>query len=245
MSRWDRLSSLTALLERSQATGEDGGLSQETVEALAALVPSDSIAWFEFRGASSTTTCYREWLDRPGLFAGPSEPAAVAGFWERFWASPFCSFAEQPGHRDAVLVQQDFHPGASWRRTPMYVDVLGRAPVEAEMIVPLAAPRGTSRRLLLVRQVPRDFDEDDRLVLRLLRPHLDAAIGRAARRRLTRRQEAVLRLAAVGVTYDGIARQLGMSPHTARKHLEHAYARLGASGRADAVSRAYPDGVRP
>lgn len=240
MSQWDRLGSLLRLLERP-ASGEF--LSDETAEAIAAVVPCDSIAVFEFHRPTSTTTRYVEWLGRPGIFEGPPDPDAEAAFWQLFWASPFCTFDQRPGMRNEVVVQQDFHPGRRWRATPMYLDCLGRAPVEAEALLPLAAPTDVSRRLLLVRQIARDFDEDDRLVLRLLRPHLDAAQGRAARGQLTPRQREVLGLAARGATYDRIGHRLDIAPATVRKHLENAYARLGARGRAEAVTRAFPEGI--
>jgi DNA-binding CsgD family transcriptional regulator len=243
MSQWDSLLSLLRLLDRPDAVTADGALSPETAEGLSAVVPCDTVALFEFHRPTWTTTTYAEWLDSPGLFNGPAHPDSVAAFWQLFRGSPFCTFDRQSGHPRDVAVQQDFHPGKRWRATPMYQDLLGQAPVEAEAIVSLAAPPGMCRRLLLTRQVRKDYDDDDRLMLRLLRPQINAAIGRAAGRQLTPRQLEVLRLAAVGSTYTAIGHSLRIAPDTARKHLENAYARLGARGRADAVARVFPDGV--
>jgi DNA-binding CsgD family transcriptional regulator len=243
MVAWARLASLMRLLDRPEAVDGGGQLSQDVVAGVAALVPSDSIACFDFHRASSTTTKYTEWLSSTGLFDGPPDADLDAAFWTTFWASPFCTAVERPDQRDVVVMQHDVHPGRSWRRTPMYVDILGKAPVEAEAIVPLASAPGHGRRLLLTRQVRRDYSDDDRLVLQLLRPHLNRAVGRAARADLTDRQLQVLRLAAVGETYGAIGHSLHMSPQTARKHLENAYSRLGVRGRAEAVARAFPEGV--
>lgn len=79
----------------------------------------------------------------------------------------------------------------------------------------------------------RDFDERDRLLLRLLRPHLDAAFARVGLEapRLTAREHEVLRLVREGMTNQQIARRLGVRPTTVAKHLEHLYARTGARSR--------------
>lgn len=245
MSRWDGLRALMFLLDESHADVSETGLSDASVQELARLVPSDTIALFEFTAATSTVTDFREWPGPSGLVSPDAAPSAEdeTAFWSLFWASPFCTYAEAPGRRAAITMQQDFHFGSAWRRTPLYRDFLVRAPVEAEVILPLPAPHGRSRRLLLTRKVRRDYDEDDRLVLRLLRPHLAAALGRRPRADLTDRQREILRLVALGATNDTIGRRLGLSAGTVRKHLENAYERLGAHSRADAVSRAFPDGV--
>jgi DNA-binding NarL/FixJ family response regulator len=50
-----------------------------------------------------------------------------------------------------------------------------------------------------------------------------------------------LRLVAAGHTNRQIARPLGISEGTVRKHLENIYARLQVSSRTAAVTRAFPD----
>jgi DNA-binding NarL/FixJ family response regulator len=54
-------------------------------------------------------------------------------------------------------------------------------------------------------------------------------------RLLTRREQEVLELAAGGLTDGQISRALLISHKTVKNHLHHAYAKLGASGRTDAV----------
>lgn len=56
---------------------------------------------------------------------------------------------------------------------------------------------------------------------------------------LTCREEQILKLVAGGCTDEAIARQLGVSPRTVAKHLEHIYRKLGVANRAAAVSRLY------
>jgi DNA-binding NarL/FixJ family response regulator len=45
----------------------------------------------------------------------------------------------------------------------------------------------------------------------------------------------VLRLIAGGLSNPGIARRLGVSPHTARHHVRHVYDKIGVSSRAAAA----------
>jgi len=68
-----------------------------------------------------------------------------------------------------------------------------------------------------------DFSEHDRALLTLLRPHLhqaylDAEGRRAGTPQLTRRQWKLLRIVAAGHTNAQIARRLGLSEGTVRKH---------------------------
>jgi DNA-binding NarL/FixJ family response regulator len=55
---------------------------------------------------------------------------------------------------------------------------------------------------------------------------------------LTARELQVLQLLAEGASNKAIARRLGITPHTAKFHVAAIAAKLGASGRTDAVARA-------
>ena len=63
--------------------------------------------------------------------------------------------------------------------------------------------------------------------------------------RLTPRERAVLLLLATGLTAQGIAVRLTISPRTVHKHQEHLYRRLGAVDRLSAVLRAQEAGLLP
>lgn len=62
---------------------------------------------------------------------------------------------------------------------------------------------------------------------------------------LTAREQSVLALIAQGLTASAVARQLGVAPSTVRKHLEHAYAKLGRHDRLAAVVYAQTVGLLP
>jgi DNA-binding CsgD family transcriptional regulator len=55
---------------------------------------------------------------------------------------------------------------------------------------------------------------------------------------LTARELQVLRLLAEGASNKSIARRLGITPHTAKFHVASIVAKLGATGRTDAVAKA-------
>ncbi|HEX8769866.1 MAG TPA: HD domain-containing phosphohydrolase, partial [Acidimicrobiales bacterium] len=79
---------------------------------------------------------------------------------------------------------------------------------------------------------------------------LQAAGHRVARRRegpsgLTAREVEVLRLLARGLSSKDMAKQLVISPKTARNHVEHIYAKIGASSRAAAGLYAMKHGLLP
>ena len=111
---------------------------------------------------------------------------------------------------------------------------------------PAHAQAGRTIRLAFFRGHGRDFSERDRALLTLLRPHLNQAYLDAERRRhpvpqLTPRHWDLLRLVAAGHTNAQIARRLGISEATVRKHLENIYSRLNVSSRTAAVTRAFPN----
>ena len=56
---------------------------------------------------------------------------------------------------------------------------------------------------------------------------------------LTPREARVMQLIALGTPSDELARHLGVSGRTVDKHLEHAFAKLGVTSRAEATARAW------
>jgi len=69
--------------------------------------------------------------------------------------------------------------------------------------------------------------------------------GRGAELGLTDRELEILDWVARGKTNREIAALLVVSPHTVRKHLEHAYEKLGVHTRTAAVARAFLDPAAP
>ena len=92
--------------------------------------------------------------------------------------------------------------------------------------------------VVLSRERGRPFDSRDRLLLRLLRPHVDGALRRLTHHRpaVTPRELEVLGLVRDGLTNAQVGRRLGIAEATVAKHLEHVFAHTGARSRAQAVA---------
>jgi DNA-binding CsgD family transcriptional regulator len=178
----------------------------------------------------------------------------IAPFWQHYWDSPSCSYPDLTGDLRSVTKRSDFTSARQWHNSGMHRDY--QRDTEHEIMVCLPAgpgwtadpgrrAGGSSVRLLFFRGPGPDFSERDRDLLTLLRPHLHQAYLDAERRRrgapqLTPRHWEVLHLVAAGHTNSQIARRLGVTEATVRKHLENIYARLHVSSRTAAVTRALP-----
>jgi DNA-binding CsgD family transcriptional regulator len=163
-------------------------------------------------------------------------------FWRFFDSCLPCSYAHQSGDLRSVTQVSDFYSEREWHAHPMWTEYAKQVGIDAEIMVNLP-PRGEwTPRLLLFRSDSRPFSERDRLLLCLLRPHLQAVYLDAVRRRagdtdLTPRQRELLRLVAAGYSTAEIARHLFISQGTVRKHLENIFERLSVSSRTAAVAR--------
>src|SRR4051795_12096405 len=84
-------------------------------------------------------------------------------------------------------------------------------------------------------------------ILQLLAPHFVVFYRRAAARRaaaadvspLTPREREVMTLVAAGKANKEIARELWLSPHTVRSHLENVFEKLEVTSRTAAVARTF------
>ncbi|WP_448613404.1 helix-turn-helix transcriptional regulator [Modestobacter sp. URMC 112] len=175
-------------------------------------------------------------LERPEP-SPPEEP-----FWPVWWES-MCSWPQLTGDLRSVIHTCDFYAtDRDWRAGPL-AEVMD--PVRWTMIISLPAAPGEVRRVAFMRGSGPAFTERDRQLASLLRPQVqeiwaDAERRRASVPRLTAREWEVLSLAATGVPYAVIARQLFISVGTVRKHMEHVRERLGVHSVAAAAAIALP-----
>ena len=166
--------------------------------------------------------------------------APAPQYWELYRSADACSLADRTGDIAPVTKLSDFVSDRQWRGSQMHLDYcFGRA---RTLMAYLPDEPGYRTRLYLWRGPGRDFDERERLLLTLLRPHLSAAYRAAERRRqppaaLTARQVELLKYVAQGYTNTQIARRMQLSEGTVRTHLNHIYERLGVTSRTAAVTR--------
>lgn len=209
------------------------------LEGLDALIGCDDVSFNDFDASARRFYNLTE-------YPAHGEDYDNDAFWASYWGNSFCSYPQRSGDDRSVIKLSDFYSRRQWHETATYRDCLGGFGVEHEMLMSIHAPAGRSRRLIFFRCSGSDFSERDRLLLSLLRPHLQDAHQqheRALQRTpdLTHRQWELLRLVAAGHTNIEIARSLHISVGTVRTHLEHIFERLEVVTRGAAVARAFPN----
>lgn len=161
----------------------------------------------------------------------------------------FSRLVAEERHRDwaDVYMWQDHYSRTEFARTVWAAHLWGGpGDIRYQIGVRLPPYAHLERRLVLLRTADQGpFSERDRLLLTMLRPHLIQIRDRVEEQRrvipaLTPRQWEMIRLVATGATNRQIARQLGITENTVRKHLENAYARLGVVSRTQAVTAVAP-----
>jgi DNA-binding CsgD family transcriptional regulator len=167
-------------------------------------------------------------------------------FWVHFWPTIGCSYTDRiPRLRHEVMMTDDFYSARQWHSTGMYTDYLRPCGRDKSMIMPLPGPPGIARRLVFFRGPGPSFTDKHRSAATLLQPHITDVLRlqarRAATRSLTARQRELLQLVAAGHHNRAIARQLGLSPGTVRKHLENTFAKLAVASRTEAIAKIRPD----
>ena len=129
-----------------------------------------------------------------------------------------------------------------------YVENLGPRGFLHETMVVWPDGRGRTLRILFFRAPGHDFDERDRFVLELMRPHLMAAYVAPEHAtdpvaHLTPHQRTILRFVADGYTNAQIGRRLNLAEGTIRTHLHRIYRRLDVPSRT-AAAQAYLEDER-
>jgi DNA-binding CsgD family transcriptional regulator len=153
-----------------------------------------------------------------------------------------CSRPELVGGPGVASMWQDYFGDREYDRTLM-AQFYRLGGFRHHLIVLLPSTDGLRRKVILWRdEGDSPFSERDRLLLTLLRPHLGTVRDRVEAERhtapsLTPRQLELLRRVARGDTNRQIARGLGLSEATVRKHLENIYARLDVHSRTEALAR--------
>jgi DNA-binding CsgD family transcriptional regulator len=205
----------------------------ELLEMLATVVPCDVVSWSRLDLRERRSITHRT---HPESQADEDEQLDDA-FWTVYDEHPLC---HGRGAAVPVVSIADLLTRREWLGSALYAEYFRPSGLERELSVKLSRPAGQTNVLLFDRAPGADFDERDRLVMRLLRPQLDATLRRLAAPatvpRLTSREREVLGLVRRGLTNQAIARRLDLSAHTVRKHLENIYARLDVQSRTAAVT---------
>ena len=202
---------------------------EEVLDALTSLVPCDVAFWNWYHLGAG--------VEEHALLAAPGgrrpQRAALGPWLEHLPEHPIMS-----GKHGPVAMISDVLRGRALEASWLHQEALAPAGLCSEIGVELSHGRAEMNIIVMSRGPGRPFDERDRLVLRLARPYVDAAIRQIRRPHpvLTAREREVLLLVREGLTNAQVARRLGIASATVAKHLEHVYARTGAAGRLQAVT---------
>ena len=222
------------LVEMLGASRRDVPFPVPVLEELRRLTNTETVGYVELGadvecGDRATVTR----VNPPWLF----ENLAIAG-------------QDDPTHRSYTSIPaepiaiSDFMTRREFQRTRIYDVVCGPLGVEDSLRVYLPA-HGATTRFFFFDSPRRGFGSRTRLILETLRPHLTQARDRwtpivvPAQDQtvtLTRREHDVLSLVDHGLTNRQIARQLWMTEHTVRKHLENSFRKLSVHNRTAAVA---------
>jgi DNA-binding CsgD family transcriptional regulator len=232
------LRGLLGVIDAARSTDVAQGLPGAVLAQARAFIGCDTVSFVDFDAAQQVRFADDRRLDDGD---GPGDDA----FWRHYWDCRPCCYPDRSGDDRSVTTISDFYTQRQFHNTGMYADYFGAHGVEHEVMLCISAPAGRSRRLIFFRGPGADFDGHDRLVLSLLRPHLNELYQELERARrpvptLTTRQWELLHLVASGRTNAEIARELVVSKDTVRKHIENIFARLHVTNRTAAIAHAFP-----
>jgi DNA-binding CsgD family transcriptional regulator len=240
-----------ALLDVAGALEYDprSGFAPEGLAVLGELLQADWVSYCERPATSLRLTVDVEVGTRP--FTGHTESLHAIYIEHRdefplHWAARSA---------DGVMLIGDVTTPQAWRRTKIYNKWCRVTHIAPQATVALGAVGSSVERSLrvdLADDADRSFGERERMILKLIRPSFVRPIARAeaARERqralgLTSRELGVLGYVRDGMTNGEIAAELFISPGTVRSHLEHAFAKMGAHTRTEAVARLDEIGCPP
>jgi DNA-binding CsgD family transcriptional regulator len=209
---------------------------QYTIESLVSLVPADRAGYLEYGTGTHPADSFL--VDVPTGECDPADwDADTLANTIDSWPlrdNP-CDLARPP------LKMSDFLTRRGLRGNSWYCEVMQPNGIEHEIKLWLPGRDGSMCGFFLVRGPrERDFNERDRAVMQLVRPHLDKIRARWERRRrppmVTRRETEVLELVALGLTNGEIAGRLVVSRATVRMHLENIFEKLHVHTRTAAAT---------
>ena len=157
--------SLLDFLRRIYTAGDLDGLRRQLTRSLTAVVPADVTTYFEIDRRKRRLAV----INHPGDATGVAEEEAFARSMHQ---SPlFASYRRGMG--SAVKIS-DFLTRQQFQRLRLYDEFFRPVGMDHQIAKGLPGPAGLVTGVALLRR-RRDFDESHRLLLNLLRPHLNDA----------------------------------------------------------------------
>jgi DNA-binding CsgD family transcriptional regulator len=234
---------LLDLTERAVPAGSDEIFYSNVLIGLNELIPCWDIT-FQLMDLQQQRVWCTTLEDGVVMQAGPDDEQTDEdrAFMAAFWADGGCAYPEPNPDYTTIRCESG--------RELQNGDFVGRyfydAGIRHEVLVPMLPHSLIDRRLLLWRRKDEPaFTEREILMLRLVRPHFAELEERRHRQlirqpELTARQWEILRRVSTGASNHEVARALGVSDATVRKHLENIFLRLNVASRTEAVTRVSP-----
>jgi DNA-binding CsgD family transcriptional regulator len=235
--RVDDLHRLLTAVDQASVSQSESAMPHSVLEALADLVPSDEISYSVMDPQRETHLQIQELNgDLPCLER--DEDRLEDFFWCTFHDSMACSYPQQAGDFRSVRRASDFYSAGEMSRSRLG-ELFRLYGMRHEALMPLTPDGPIDHRIIFWRADGPDFSDNELWILTLLRPYLaEFERTRHCQRhsdRLTKRQSELLDLVAAGMTNRQVARRLGLSEGTVRRHLENIFSRLGVTSRTAAV----------
>ncbi len=216
------------------------------LDGIAALLGRDTLLSYQVLAPLRREDLFQQGVEGPTRECCPEAETSDPDdpYYDLWWDDRMRSYALRTGDRRSIKLTTDFFPTLqAVRNRPL--SALGELEHPAVMCMPLPAPRGLVRFIAFARREWPGFDERDRQIATLLRPHvqeiwLDAERRRGGVPRLTPREWEVLALVDAGLSHAEIAAHLVIATSTVHKHMEHVRERLGVSTAAAAAAIALP-----
>jgi len=238
-----------AVVDRCAITSGGTDTVFEVMDDLQELVGCDWLMFthFDTQGRRLHHAQRVDWGERELASPEELETEDHEPFWRWYW---HCEPAALPDRVEApvVLTLSEFYTARQWAQHPMFREWKRITdPATDELLVSYPDAPGLTRRLVFGREGGKRFDERERFLMKLLRPHIGPLLARTAAPperpdvTLTDRQREVLRLVRLGMANKQIARAMRISSGTVRKHLENIYQRLDVQSRTAAVREATLD----
>lgn len=236
---------LLGVLDRCQPAVDDDIFYADVLTGLRELIPCDDISFQLMDVAEQRLRLL--FVEDDGVHRQESVGMAnefLEVFWHEFWEEDGCAGPLTSGDYCTLIHRAERWSARAWASTPLGTAFLAMG-VKDQVLVPMTPLGGTDRRLLLFRGEDQPaFSEREKAMLALARPHLAELHARRDRElrgdpNLTPRQWEVLRQVARGAGNTQIARTLGLSDATVRKHLENIFVRLGVQSRTEALARVH------
>ncbi len=236
---------LLGVFERCQPDADDDIFYADVLTGLRELIPCEDIIFQLMDVAEQRLRLLfvnDEGVSREDSIGATSELNQL--FWQEFWEEDGCACSVATGDYSTLLHHAELTRTRAYANSPLG-SAFGAEGVNDEILVPMTPVGGTDRRLLLSRSADSpDFSEREIAMLALARPHIAELHTRRDRElrgepHLTPRQWEVLRQVAKGAGNAQIARTLGVSDATVRKHLENVFLRLGVQSRTEALARVH------